>query len=266
MSAFVTNFEATIVCMPEFETPIPEISIAAPAYNEAEGIEAVVREWCEVLRGKDFAFEVVICNDGSSDGTDEVLERLRNDVPELRAVGGATNRGYGSAVSTAIAACRGRYIATIDSDGQFDPCDIASMHRLLVEQKADGVNGIRDKKNDTWLRVAADRALNLIVRLLFGTRLRDTNCALKLIERSKLQSLELLASGFPLPTEICLRLEEANARLIETTILHRERLAGESKLAVWSTGLRMLSFLLYLRREFRLRRRGILQNRRSPDC
>lgn len=250
--------------MPEPERPSPEISLAAPAYNEAEGIEAVVREWCEVLRGEGLTFEIVICNDGSSDGTGEILEQLREDVPELQSVGGSTNRGYGSAVSTAIAACRGRYIATIDSDGQFDPRDIAPMHNMLIAQQADGVNGIRGKKNDTWLRVIADRALNLIVRILFGTRLKDTNCALKLIERNHLQALDLQASGFPLPTEICLRLEEANAKLIETTIQHRERLAGESKLAVWSTGLRMLSFLLYLRREFRLRRRGILQNRRSP--
>lgn len=85
--------------MPEPERPSPEISLAAPAYNEAEGIEAVVREWCEVLRGAGLAFEIVICNDGSSDGTGEILEQLRRDVPELQSVGGASNRGYGSVVT-----------------------------------------------------------------------------------------------------------------------------------------------------------------------
>ncbi len=247
--------------MNEPDSPIPlTLSIAAPAYNEADCIEEVVREWHKVLCDQGFEFEIVICNDGSTDSTGEILDRLRHQIPQLRTLGGANNRGYGSAVSTAISACRGQYIATIDSDGQFDPRDIAKMYTLLQQQEADGVNGRRSKKNDTWLRVLADRALNVIVRMLFGTRLRDTNCALKLIDREKLQSLRLEAAGFPLPTEICVRLEAAGVQLVEMPIEHRERFAGESKLSVWSTGLRMLSYLLYLRRQLTLSRRNILQN------
>lgn len=229
------------------ESAVPLLSVAAPVFNEEQGIEAVVREWAEVAARLNLSCEFVVCNDGSSDRTGEVLERLSRELPQLRVVGYGTNHGYGHAVATAIAASRGRYVVTNDSDGQFDLADAAAFIPLIEKDGYDGVTGYRVRKNDSFLRVAADRVLNGIVRILFGTKLRDTNCALKLIRREKLQGLTLEATGFPLPTEICLKLEATGAKLGEGPVHHRERAAGESKLRVWRTGWRMLWFLLYLR-------------------
>jgi len=155
----------------------PYLSIAAPAYNEAEVIQKVVLYWGECLERMDLSGEIVLCNDGSTDGTKEILASLQEELPCLRVVGSEENHGYGAALATAIAACKGNYIATIDSDGQFDLMDIKNFLVEIEKEGVDGVVGYRVAKQDSPARVLADRCLNGIARALFGTRLRDTNCA-----------------------------------------------------------------------------------------
>lgn len=237
----------------------PQVSVAAPAYNEEESIEKVVREWKAVLDRLGMRGEIVVCNDGSTDRTGEILERLEGEIDELVVVGDGVNRGYGYAASTAIAGCTGEYVATIDSDGQFDLANVEQLFAKLGEGRYDGVTGYRKHKNDSLLRVVADRILVTIVRLLFGTRLRDTNCALKLIARERLQALTLESRSFSLPTEICVKLEAEGGTWGECPVDHREREAGASKLKVWSTGWRMLRYLLYLRQRIGLVRAGVLR-------
>jgi len=237
----------------------PLLSVAAPCYNEEDNLEAVVRHWQEVAEGLGVVAEIVLCNDGSTDGTAAILERLQADVPQLRVVGDEDNHGYGHALSTAIAACKGQYIVTIDSDGQFDLADVEGFLPKVLDEGCDAVTGRRVKKQDTLLRVLADRALNLIVRVLFGTKLHDTNCALKLVRRDLLQSLRLDAAGFPFPTEVCLKLEALGAKVAECPVKHIGREGGQSKLRFLRTGWRMFRFLLHLRRRLKLYRSGIIR-------
>jgi len=237
---------------------VPFLSVAAPVYNEEANIERVVRYWQECVAPLGLSWEFVLYNDGSADRTGEILRRLAQEIPQLRMVDGKVNRGYGHALSTAIAHCKGRYIVTIDSDGQFDLADIQHFLPKIREDGFDAVTGYRVRKEDSFLRVA-DRGLNLIVRCLFRTRLRDTNCALKLVKRELLQSLRLEATGYPLPTEICLKLVAMGARLTECPVRHLERQGGASSLKIWRTGWRMWRFLWYLRKQLALHRSGILR-------
>jgi glycosyltransferase involved in cell wall biosynthesis len=236
------------------------VSLAAPAFNEEQAIEAVVEEWKQTMDHWGIRAEFVICNDGSTDRTAAILNQLQARLSQLRVVGGTQNQGYGHALTAAIQACRGQYIATIDSDGQFDPAAIVDFLKAIQADGADGCVGYRVKKGDTLLRVAADRCLNVLVRLLFATHLRDTNCALKVVRRDLLQSIRLESTGFPLPTEICIKLQARGARLLERPVQHRQRPSGESKLKVWRTGWRTFRFLLYLRARARLYRAGLLQD------
>jgi dolichol-phosphate mannosyltransferase len=238
--------------------PKPRLSVAAPCYNEAEGIEAVVAEWDALLAQRPEPTEIVLCNDGSIDGTAEVLDRLRLRVPRLRVVHNATNGGYGRALSSAIAATRGEYVATIDSDGQFDLADAFDLLGELERGGYDGVTGWRRGKKDSVLRVVADRCMNLLVRALFGTPLRDTNCALKVVKGDVLRDLRIEARGYPTPTEICLRLAARGYRLGERGVTHRERAAGASKLHPWRTAWGFLRFLVYLRCKLKLYRTRII--------
>jgi glycosyltransferase involved in cell wall biosynthesis len=234
------------------------LSVAAPCYNEAEGIEAVLAEWDAALAGRPETAEIVLCNDGSTDGTGEVLERLRSRYPRLRIVHNATNGGYGRALASAIAATQGEYVVTIDSDGQFDLADAFDLLAELERGDYDGVNGWRMGKKDSVLRVHADRCMNLLVRVLFGVRLRDTNCAVKVVKGDVLRALRIEARGYPAPTEICLRLTASGYRLGEHGVTHRERAAGASKLHPWRTAWGFVRFLLYLRCKLKLHRGGII--------
>ena len=236
-----------------------ELSVVAPVYNEAEGIEPVVRYWKEVLDREGIPAEIVLANDGSTDATLVILERLQKEIPCLRVVSYTPNRGYGYALKTAIQASQGKLVVSLDSDGQFDLADFAGLLKLYREQDLEFVTGYRDRKKDSLMRVVADRSLNLIVRTMFGLKLRDTNCALKLMKGSMIRSLNMEATGYPTPTEITVKLVKLGARSGEAAVVHRERAAGQSKLKFMKTSISMFRFLLYLRKRIKLYEARILQ-------
>jgi dolichol-phosphate mannosyltransferase len=240
------------------DDPRPWLSVAAPCYNEADGIAGVVADWDAVLAAVPQPSEIVLCNDGSTDGTADVLAALTARYPRLRVVNNPTNGGYGRALGSAIAATRGTYVATIDSDGQFDLADAVDLVRELEQGGYDGVTGWRDGKKDSALRVFADRCMNRMVRAMFGIDLRDTNCALKVVRGDVLRGLPIEARGYPTPTEICVRLVARGYRLGEHGVRHLERTAGASKLHPVRTAWSFFRFLVYLRRKLKLHRAGII--------
>lgn len=225
----------------------PEISICAPAFNEEEGIAQVVRYWASVIHADGVRGQIVVANDGSMDRTLEILQGLQEKIPFLKIVDYKPNRGYGYALAQAIRAADGDYVVTIDSDGQFD----AAEYRLLLAELQRGghdlVTGYRKGKRDTFVRVLADRGLNVLVRLVFGLRLRDTNCALKLLRRDVAEALDIEARGYPTPTEILVKADTLGYRIGEVGITHMERLAGQSKLKTFRTAWQMGWFLVYLK-------------------
>ena len=106
------------------------LSVAAPAYDEAAGIAAAVTGWADFLRGHPgiAEWEIVVCDDGSRDGTGAILAGLADRIPELRVVGWARNRGAGAAIAEAVARTRLDWVLLTDSDGQFP---IANLDRVL---------------------------------------------------------------------------------------------------------------------------------------
>jgi glycosyltransferase involved in cell wall biosynthesis len=237
----------------------PQLSIVAPVYNEAEGIEQVVQYWVKVLHENSANAEIVLANDGSTDRTLEILENLSQKIPLLKVVSYTPNRGYGYALKTAIRASKGQWVITLDSDGQFDLADFPSLIKLQNEKQLDFVTGYRMKKKDNAFRVIADRSLNLIVRTMFSLSLRDTNCAMKLIRGDLARELNIEARGYPTPTEITVKLITLGAKTSETGVHHLERLQGQSKLKFFRTSISFFHFLFYLRKKVRLYKAGILQ-------
>jgi glycosyltransferase involved in cell wall biosynthesis len=233
-----------------------EFSFASPAYNESATIEQVVRHWEKVIKDEGIRAEIVITNDGSTDNTAEILHRLADEFSNLKIVDNALNQGYGGALSDAIREARGRWVVTLDSDGQFDIAEYAQIHAALVEGKYDIVTGYRDRKRDSFVRFLADRALNVIVRALFGVPFRDTNCALKIYRPETLKAIEIESKGFSAPTEILLKLHALGYRIGECRITHHPRAGGATALKVGSTGWEFFKFLLYLRRKIGKYRRG----------
>lgn len=234
------------------------VSVVAPCFDEAEGIEAVVRDWDALLERQPYESEIVLADDGSSDETPAILARLAATMPRLVVVTLPENQGYGRALSAAIAASRGEVVVTLDSDGQFDLADGLRLVEQLERDDLDCVTGYRRAKADSALRVAADRGLNRLVRGLFGVDLADTNCALKAARGERLRALNIEARGYPTPTEVVLRLAASGARIGEAPVDHHPRTAGQSKLRPFRTAWAMARFLFYLRARLRLYRDGII--------
>lgn len=235
----------------------PFLSITAPAYNERENIEQVILAWESVFQRDGIVGEIVIGDDGSTDGTKNLLRQLQTQYDNLVVVDHSTNHGYGHALSSAMRQASGEYILTIDSDGQFD----AGEYKLLLAEMDKGydvVTGYRTGKKDSVVRVLADRVLNLMIRALFRLRFRDTNCALKLFKRDIARNLVIEARGYPTPTELLVRAQTLGYHIGETGISHFERTGGVSKLKAFRTSWQMLLFLAYLKYKQALFRANIL--------
>jgi glycosyltransferase involved in cell wall biosynthesis len=235
------------------------LSITAPAYNERENIEKMVAYWESIFSRDGIQGEIVIGEDGSTDGTKDILRELQTRFANLVVVDHAVNRGYGYALSSAIAQSRGDYVLTIDSDGQFD----AGEYELLLgemEKGYDVVTGYRHRKQDRLLRVIADRVLNLIIRVLFRLPLRDTNCALKLFKGDVARRLTIEARGYPTPTELLVRAQTLGYVIGETGITHYERAGGRTKLKALRTSWHMLLFLAYLKYKQMLFRMNVIND------
>ncbi len=257
------------------EAAMPFVSFAMPAWNEEDNIERTVNECQDAfsaagignapisgsLNGARWG-ERVVTNDCSSDRTPDILLNLQEEMPNLVIVTHLErNQGYGRALSDAIAASRGEWVATIDSDGQFHPGDLPRLLLKIHGKKTgeiDCVAGYRMKKKDSFIRVFADRGLNIIVRVLFGIGHRDTNCAFKLIGGDVIRNLRIETNGFQTPTEIILKLNALGHPMVECGVTHRVREEGASKLKVIRTSMDFFRFLFYLRGKINLYRRGIL--------
>lgn len=124
------------------------LSVAAPAYNEAAGIEAVVRDWHEFLAAqKSLAeFEIVICDDGSTDATGDILDRLTLSCPGLRVLHFEKNQGAAAALNAAIAATKGDWVLLLDSDGQFPIQALPDMLAALHQSGGRAAIGLRQKR------------------------------------------------------------------------------------------------------------------------
>lgn len=223
------------------------LSIIAPVYNEENVIVDVVKRWEEIINENSIDAEIVLNNDGSTDGTAEILDKLQKEFANLRVISSDKNNGYGKALATAVKHSKGEYILTIDSDGQFELADYLTLYNKLINEKLDIVTGYRKSKRDSFLKIIADRILNFIIRILFGIHLRDTNCALKLCAGELLRKINVEAKGYPAPTEILIKLSTSGAKIGEIGVNHYPRQGGESKLKPFKTGIQMLAFLSYLR-------------------
>ncbi|MEU4573477.1 glycosyltransferase family 2 protein [Nonomuraea sp. ATR24] len=238
-----------------------DVSVAAPAYNEAANIAASVREWRDYLRGHPAvgAWEIVVCDDGSSDGTGAILRDLRKDVPELVVVTFGRNRGAGAAIAAAIAATRLDWVVLLDSDGQFP---IAELDRFLPRALAgDGVafSGARLRKADSLPYRWGSAASGAVSNALHGTRFRDFNSIFKLVRGPLLRSVPLESGGMNCSTEITARVTELGHTWVEIPIRHRARGGGRRGWRFARGALDRALFVAYLGFRHRLLRRGVLR-------
>jgi glycosyltransferase involved in cell wall biosynthesis len=226
-----------------------EISAVMPAFNEEANLEQSVGRMAAALAAHARAFEVIVVDDGSRDGTAAVLERLKPIHPSLRVVRHPMNRGYGAALRSGFAAARYPWVFLEDADNQFDPADVAAL--LARAADADIVAGYRQRRRDPLLRRLNAWAFFTLVTILFGRLAKDVNCAFKLMRRDLLERMNLHAEGALINTEVFVLARQLHARVVEVPIQHYARTSGRQTGANLRVVLRAFSELLAFKGEMR---------------
>jgi glycosyltransferase involved in cell wall biosynthesis len=202
------------------------LSVFFPCYNEEQNLETLVREARQALNGLVERYEILIINDGSSDRTRSIADELQQRYQDIvRAIHHENNKGYGAALITGFRSARYDWVFFADGDNQFYMNEIG----LLLEQldNNDAVIGFRKIRRDPWHRIWYARLWNMLVRLVLGLRVRDLNCAFKIIKKRFLDDIVLNSSGAMINTELLVRLKIAGARISEVGVTHRPRQFGK---------------------------------------
>lgn len=221
------------------------LTIFFPAYNEEAIIEETVRTASRVGAAVADDYEVVIVDDGSRDGTAAAVERVASSDPHVRLEKHDRNRGYGAALRTGFASARKDLVFFSDADGQFDLRELPALLSLLSE--APVVVGYRIKRNDPPHRLFIAKTYNLIVRMTFGLRVRDIDCAFKLFRRDALGKVSLESNGAFISSELLIKLRRAGVPIAERGVHHYPRTTGYSKGAGFAVILKTIGDIIRLR-------------------
>ena len=181
----------------------------------------------ETLRAVTAAYEIIVVDDGSTDGTPTLLAGLGAQYPALRSIRHPENRGYGAAVLTALRAARMELVFFCDADNQFDVRELPRLLALIPD--ADLVTGYRGVRRDPAHRRLNAFLWNALVRLLLGVKVRDLNCAFKLFRRPALERAglhEVVSTGAAINAELLTRLGKIHARIREVEVSHHGRPYG----------------------------------------
>lgn len=227
---------------------MPEsISVFFPAYNDEASIAGLVYEALALLPTLTDDFEVIVVNDGSTDGTARVLDELARADSHVRVVHHEVNRGYGAALRTGFASAAKELVFYTDGDGQYDVRELLLLRPLLAEG-VDIVNGYKVQRADGWQRKALGAAYNGLAHLLFSIPIRDVDCDFRLLRRRAVERVELVSSSGSICVELVHKLGRSGCVFAEVPVRHRPRAHGRSQFftlrRVGRTALDLLSLRL----------------------
>jgi len=244
----------------------PRLTFFFPAYNEEENVaETVRRALDEIGPLVDGSIEVLVVDDGSTDRTPQLADALAADDARVR-VHHQPNRGYGGALRAGFANASGELIGFSDGDLQFD---LREFSRLLdrlddpAKQPVDAVIGYRLKRRDPPHRIFIAKTYNFIASIVFGLRVRDIDCAMKLFRREVFDGLPLTTDSPFLSAELLIKLRARGERIAQVGVTHYPRAAGTNTGASFRKILRTFRDIARLRWALWTRRSEVLGTPRS---
>jgi glycosyltransferase involved in cell wall biosynthesis len=213
------------------------VSVIVPVFNEHATVAAVIDRLLTIDFPTDR--EIIVVNDGSSDGTREVLGRLEG-TPRLRIVHAGENRGKGHAIRLGLDQARGEVIAIQDADLELDPAQLGSLVAPLLQGEADVVYGSRflgRRPAAPWLTLVANRTLTSLTNLLYGSSITDMETCYKIMRTTVARDLGLTADRFDIEPEITARLLKAGHRIVELPVTFTPRSRAAGKKIGWRDGI-----------------------------
>jgi dolichol-phosphate mannosyltransferase len=203
-----------------------DVSLTIPAHNEAENIGRVLRDVMPVLAEGGRTYEIVLVDDASQDDTAGAARiAMEEAASNLTVVTHREQRGYAITVCDGLRASRGKILAFMDGDGQFDPPDLGRVIAAL--DHADMVAGIRARRADPWYRSFVSAVYNRVVRIAFGIRELDFDCGLKAFTREVWDGVTpIRARSAVFNPEMFFKAHRLGFRVIQIRVEHLPRLAG----------------------------------------
>ena len=222
--------------------PSLDLSVVLPVYNEAGSLPDLIPELTAVLDQLGRSYEIVAVDDGSSDDSVAVLQRLQEQEPYLRIVQFRRNFGQTAAFAAGFDYARGAIIITIDADGQNDPADIPRLLEVMEEGDYDLVGGWRQNRREPFLtRKLPSMIANWLIANASDVRLHDRGCSLKALRRDLVKQMHLYGELHRFIPEIA---SQIGARVAEVVVNDRPRKEGQSKYGALSRTPRVILDLL----------------------
>jgi len=216
-------------------TGLRKLSVIVPAYNERDTVGEILRRMRQVELP--VGLEIVVVDDGSTDGTRDALSRFADDT--LRIVRHPRNRGKGAAIRTGLAEATGDLVLIQDADLEYDPGDWPKLLAPLLSGKASVVYGSRftgERRNMLFWHWVGNRFLSLVTNILYNTTLSDMETCYKLFDRSVLDGMTLNADRFDFEPEVTARVLRRGIRIYEVPISYAGRERDEGKKITWRDG------------------------------
>lgn len=209
-------------------TPVTSLSVFFPVYNEAEGLAALVERSLGVLDGFDgLDYELILIDDGSTDKSAAIADGLVHQYPRVQVVHHPSNQGYGAALVSGFAAASKEWLFYTDGDGQFDLADLAPFFEAAASY--DAVLGYRINRQDHFGRKLNAWLWSRLVSIILGLKVRDLDCAFKLIRTSQVRRCEPFSSqGAVISAELLLKLQRSDVKWTEIGVKHYPRTTGQA--------------------------------------
>jgi len=220
------------------------LTVVMPVYNEAATVNQVI----DRVLGLGLDVELIVVDDGSTDGTREVLSELNDE--RVRVILQERNQGKGAAVRTGYAHARGEIVTIQDADLELDPGDIPSLIQPIIDGTADVVYGSRfvhGWKHRSALNAFANRFLSGLTNVLYGTRIRDMEACYKVFRTELLQHFTLRANRFDFEPEITAKLSKMGLKIIELPVSYNPREFTDGKKIHWKDGFEAIYTLVKYR-------------------
>ena len=227
---------------------IRKLSVIVPVYNERTTLVEVIRRMRTVELPDGIDREIILVDDGSTDGTRDVLRQLGDST--VRVLQHPTNRGKGAAVRTGIEVATGDYVLIQDADLEYDPDDWPKLIAPVQRGRARVVYGSRftgERRNMLFLHWVGNRMLSLVTNMLYNTTLSDMETCYKLIDRSLMLELGLRSNRFDIEPEITAKILKRRIRIYEVPISYTGREFDEGKKITWRDGFAALWTLVRFR-------------------
>ncbi|MEN9823575.1 MAG: hypothetical protein RLZ04_2001 [Actinomycetota bacterium] len=237
--------------------PFKKLSIFFPMWNEEAYIEGAVGaavDECRLLleRGDILDYEIIVVDDASTDRTPQIADEMAASDPHLRVVHHPVNRKLGGSMKTGFASATGDLVLYSDADLPFDMAELHRAVRLMRYYEADIVSAYRfDRTGEGSLRAVYTFFYNLLIRRLFGVRMRDINFAFKLCRGRVFEHIELKSEGSFIDAELIIRAQKLGFHVIQFGVDYFPRTRGESTLASGSVIKRIVKEMFELRKELR---------------